>query len=142
MKFSNQYPNLMNHFLENNKLEGPDRHYTNFNNCLPSVNIKEDADAYILDLAAPGYTKSEFDIKLNNNTLTISSEKKQEDNAEKDEKYTTKEFSFKSFKRSFTLPLTVDREQISASYENGILSLSIPKKEEAKPKPEKQIDIA
>ncbi|WP_317168457.1 Hsp20/alpha crystallin family protein [Costertonia aggregata] len=87
-------------------------------------------------------SKKDFDINVENNTLSISAESKTE-NEEKDEngKYTKREFSFSSFKRSFSLPDSVSDEDIKASYENGILKLSIPKKEEARPKPPRQIAI-
>jgi HSP20 family protein len=74
--------------------------------------------------------------------LTISSEKKNENETKEGETYTRREYSYQSFSRSFTLPKTVDAEKISAKYENGVLSLAIPKKEEAKPKPVKQITIS
>ncbi|MEM6738070.1 MAG: Hsp20/alpha crystallin family protein [Bacteroidota bacterium] len=107
---------------------------------LPKVNIKEDHDAFVVEMAAPGMSKGDFNIELDNNLLTISSEK-QEETKNEDEKYSRKEFSYQSFQRSFTLPESADGEKISASYENGILHVGIPKKEEAKPKPAKTISI-
>ena len=92
-------------------------------------------------MAAPGLTKDDFKINIENELLTVSAEKKSEQN-EKTEKYTRKEFSLTSFKRSFTLPDFADVEKIAASYENGIMALVIPKKEEAKPKPVREIRIA
>ena len=73
--------------------------------------------------------------------LTISSEKKTENETKEGEQFTRREFSYQSFSRSFTLPETVESEKIKAKYDNGILKLNIPKKEEAKPKPVKQIEI-
>lgn len=108
---------------------------------LPKVNIKEDNDGFAVEMAAPGMAKDDFNIKLDNNLLTISSEKKEE-NKNENEKYSRREFSYQSFQRSFTLPDTADEEKISASYENGILRVGIPKKEEAKPKPAKTISIS
>jgi len=109
---------------------------------VPAVNVKEADDSFEIQLAAPGMEKENFEINVENNILSISAETKSE-NEEKDEngKYTKREFSFNSFKRSFSLPESVDDEDIKANYENGILKLSIPKKEEARPKPPRQIAI-
>lgn len=98
---------------------------------VPNVNIIENDDNFRLELAAPGLKKEDFKISLDNEMLTISTEKKSE-NTEKNEKYTRKEFSYSSFLRSFTLPEVVDAEKIKANYENGIMTLELPKKEEAK----------
>ncbi len=97
----------------------------------PPVNINETKDAYSIDLAAPGLEKADFNLKLDGNLLTISAEKKQE-NASEDAKSIRKEFSHKSFKRSFTLDDKIDAASISAKYENGILKVTLPKKEETK----------
>lgn len=110
-------------------------------NSVPGVNIIETDDSYKLQMAAPGLKKEDFKIKVENEVLTVSSETKSE-STEKNEKYTRKEFSYGSFLRSFTLPEIVDMEQINANYENGILSLVLPKKEEAKPKAPKEIKIS
>jgi len=92
-------------------------------------------------MSAPGLEKKDFKIELNNSVLTISSEKKVENETKDDQQFTRREFSYQSFSRSFNLPETVESEKIAAKYENGILSINIPKKEEAKPKPVKQIEI-
>ena len=108
---------------------------------VPSVNIKEGKDEYAIEVAAPGFDKKDFRIDLNNNVLEISSEKEvKEEN--KDEKVMRREFRYSSFKRSFTLPDTADTDKIKASYKDGILSIIIPKKEEAKVKPVRQISIS
>ena len=88
--------------------------------------------------------KEDFKIEVENDLLTISSEQSNEVVDEKEEnkvKYTRKEFSFSSFKRSFTLPETINVDAIKASYENGILSFNLPKKEEALPKPKRLIEL-
>ena len=97
----------------------------------PPVNILENANAYQLDVAAPGMGKADFNVKLDGNLLTISAEKKEET---KDEtaKSIRREFSHKSFKRSFTLDEKIDATNIAAKYENGILKVTLPKKEETK----------
>ncbi len=107
---------------------------------LPKVNVKENDDEYNIEVAAPGMSKDDFDVNVNNNVLIISSEKKNEENEEKDN-YRRREFSYSSFQRSFTLPDTVDGDNIKAKYENGVLNLVVPKREEAKPKPPKRVEI-
>ena len=93
-----------------------------------SVNIHETDDAYHLELNAPGREKADFSIKLDNNVLTVSTEKKEEPTVE-NEKLIRSEFGLKSFKRSFTLNEKIDTENIAARYENGILKIELPKKE-------------
>ncbi|MGD1958481.1 MAG: Hsp20/alpha crystallin family protein [Fulvivirga sp.] len=105
----------------------------------PAVNIREDEDAYHVELAAPGVDKKDFKVELDNDLLTISFEKKEE----KEEKgaYTKREFSNQSFSRSFNLPKSVENSKIAAKYIDGVLNLDIPKKEEAKQKPSRLIKI-
>lgn len=107
---------------------------------MPAVNIFEDTEGFKIDLAAPGLDKSDFKIEIKNNVLTISSEKetKKEEN---NEKFMRKEFNYCTFKRSFSLPQTADTDKITAVHNNGILSVSILKKEEAKERPLRQIDV-
>ncbi len=113
----------------------------NENVTLPSVNIKEGKEDFSIEVAAPGFDKKDFRVDLNNNILEISSEKelKQEEN---DAKIMRREFRYSSFKRTFTLPDTADTDKIKAEYKDGILSITIPKKDEAKVKPVKQISIS
>ncbi len=117
---------------------------TNFsetNTTLPAVNIKETENEFIVDVAVPGMEKKDFKIDLDNDVLTISSEKTV-NNEESKENYTRKEYSYRSFKRSFTLPQgIVNRENIEAVYKSGELKITIPKLEEAKPKPIKLIEV-
>lgn len=103
------------------------------NSFSPAVNVVESKDNFRLEFAVPGFTKNDFNVKLDGNLLTVSAEKKKEVNKE-DEKFTMKEFSQTSFSRTFTLPESVDDAKIAAEYSDGILKLMIPKKEEAKPK--------
>ncbi|MEP5254092.1 MAG: Hsp20/alpha crystallin family protein [Winogradskyella arenosi] len=116
---------------------------SNFNTgmTLPQVNIKETADAFIVDMAVPGLKKSDFQIDLDNDLLSISTETKEE-NEHKDANYTRREFGYASFKRSFNLPESIDEDAINARYEDGILSILLPKKEEAKQKPVRNIEIS
>src|SRR5688572_20049376 len=116
----------------------PSSYREDFKQAVP-VNIRETATSYLLDVIAPGLTKEDFQIKLEDNLLTIVVDKKEE--AEKEgEKYIRREFKFQVFKRSFTLDEKINAEEISAQYVNGILTLNLPKKEEVKPTT-KQITI-
>jgi len=141
VRFSNQVPSVFDRLFEGDLFDWSNRNFSPTNTTLPSVNIKETADAYEVEVAAPGFDKSDFKLELNHEMLTILSEKKTENEAKEGEQYTKREFSYQSFSRSFTLPQTADGERISANYENGILRVSIPKKEEAKPKPMRVIEI-
>ena len=107
---------------------------------VPAVNITESPDAFLVELAVPGMKKSDFNINLDNGLLTISSQVQTEDN-ENAENYTRKEFSYRSFKRTFTMPDSVNGEKISAKYLDGILAITLPKRDDAKPKPVRTISI-
>jgi len=108
---------------------------------IPAVNIIENKDEFAIEVAAPGLEKKDFAIDLNNNLLTISSQKEWK-NEENSDKFMRREFSYTSFKRSFSLPETADSNKIKATYKEGILTINIPKKEEAKEKPARQISIS
>ena len=108
--------------------------------CIPAVNIIEGKDEFRIEVAAPGLDKKDFTIDVKNNVLFISSEKREEDE-KKEEKIMRREFSYSSFKRSFSLPDSVDSDKISASHKDGVLSIMIPKREEAKEKLPRQIRI-
>ena len=107
---------------------------------LPAVNISEGENEFTIEVAAPGLEKKDFKIDFDNNCLTIASAR-EDKNDEIQDQYTRREFRYNSFSRSFTLPETVDAESISALHKNGVLNVSIPKKEEAKAKPARQIAI-
>ncbi|MAN60177.1 MAG: heat-shock protein [Flavobacteriaceae bacterium] len=126
--------------LLNNDL--PSVFQSNFNSgmSLPKVNISEKDDAYTVDMAAPGMKKDDFNIEIDNQVLTISSEQKNEKKTE-ESNYTRREFGYASFKRSFTLPESVDDGKIEAKYNEGILTITLPKREEAKKKPARSIKI-
>ncbi len=136
----NLFPGLFD--LTREWLDWNNNNYSSTGTSIPAVNIRETNDSFEVEMAAPGMTKKDFKIELDNNLLTIYSEMQQEMEKKEGERYTRKEFSYQSFQRSFTLPKeVVDPEKINARYENGVLHLSIPKKEEAKPRPPKQIAI-
>lgn len=108
---------------------------------MPSVNITENDDAFLLELAAPGLTKEDFKITLNNDQLEITVSKEHKSEEKEEGKWYRKEFNYSSFKRSFNINDTINTENINAEYLNGILKLTLPKKEEAKPKAPKTIAI-
>jgi HSP20 family protein len=112
----------------------------NFGNTFPAVNIRENERDFEVEIAVPGKKKEDFNIEVDNNVLTVSLEYKKEEEV-KEDNYTRREFSFNSFKRAFTLPETVNEEKINASYTDGILRFTLPKKEEALPKPKRLIEI-
>ena len=103
------------------------------NNFSPAVNVVEGKDNFRLEFSVPGFARNDFNVKLDNNLLTVSAEKKNEVNKD-EENYTMREFSHSSFSRTFTLPETVDGNKIAAEYTDGILKLVLPKKEEVKQK--------
>lgn len=98
---------------------------------VPAVNVVENQNEYKVSLAAPGLKKSDFQIDIEGNMLSIQSEK-EDTKEEKDEQFTRKEFMYSSFSRSFTLPEDVKQDKIDAVYEDGVLKITLPKKEDAK----------
>ncbi len=108
----------------------------------PAVNVKETNDDFMIEVAAPGLDKKDFKVDIDNNMLTISSEKEFKNEEKEEGRYMRREFSYTSFSRSFSLPNAVDAEKINAKHKDGILMITIPKKDEAKRKPPKQIEIS
>lgn len=110
---------------------------------IPAVNVVEHQDGFRIDVAAPGLKKDDFKLNLNHNNLIISGHQETQDGEQNKnaERYTRREFSYSSFQRTFMLPSSVDAEQIQATYVNGVLRVEIPKREEAKVKPARQIEI-
>lgn len=100
-------------------------------NTIPAVNILDNKDHYQLSLAAPGLKKADFRIDIDGNMLTISCEK-EDTKEEKNARHTRKEYNYSSFSRSFTIPDEVQKDKIEAEYDDGVLKVSLPKKEEAK----------
>ena len=106
-----------------------------------SVNIVENDNEYGLELVAPGFEKENFSLKIENNELIISAEVKTEEN-EENKNYNRREYKAQSFTRSFTLPENeIDEQHVKANYVNGVLKVALPKREEAKPKAPKLIEI-
>ncbi|AKA34215.1 Hsp20/alpha crystallin family protein [Flagellimonas lutaonensis] len=107
----------------------------------PALNIKETDDDFEIELAAPGFSKKDFNVTIDDGCLNISAEKKHSEE-EKEDNYTRREFSYNSFERSLQLPESVKEEEIKAKYDDGILSFKLAKKEEAKKRPPKVIEVA
>lgn len=107
---------------------------------VPAVNITEHKDEYLVSMAVPGLKKEDFKIAIDGNMLTISSEK-EEKKEEKDENYTRKEYNYSSFSRSFTIPEVINQEKIDARYEDGVLKISLPRREQTKKVSSKQIVV-
>ena len=140
VRFNSEMPelaNIMNNLFDRSPLFPHADH-----SFQPAVNVTETADNYLLEFAVPGFKKEDFKVEVNNHVLTVSTEieevKREEGNV-----YTRREFAVKPFSRSFNLSKQrIDDGQIEARYENGILALRLAKREEAKPKPSRLIDIA
>ena len=107
---------------------------------VPAVNISEMKDEYQVSVAVPGMKKDDFKIDVEGNVLTISSEK-EESTEDKDGQYTRREYNYSSFTRSFTLPDEVNKEKIEAKYEDGVLKINMPRKDEAKKLLAKQVPV-
>jgi HSP20 family protein len=132
--FSNMMDDVFNNSISN--LVGSDLEVT-----MPATNIIENNENYILMLAAPGLEKQDFDVSLEKGMLIISGNKNNGQEEKETEKWIRKEFNFSSFRRSFKLTDVVDFEHIQAEYTNGILVLTLPKKEEVKTKAPRSIEI-
>ncbi|HRO46672.1 Hsp20/alpha crystallin family protein [Agriterribacter sp.] len=124
-------PSLSGDFFNKSLLDLFDDGFSSRVMNVPAVNIVERKDDYLVSMAAPGLKKEDFKIDVEGDLLAVRSEK-EEENEEKDEKYTRREYSYSSFERSFTLPDEVNKDKIDAHYQDGVLKLVLPKKEEAK----------
>jgi HSP20 family protein len=137
-------PSLIEDFFLRDLLDSSNGNWRSNGASLPAVNVAETNDAFTIEVAAPGMKRGDFHVELDNHVLTISSnreEKKEDVNDES--RYTRREFSYQSFQRSFALPENkIEGDKVSAKYTDGILHITVPKKEEAKVKPPKQISIS
>ncbi len=145
VRSSNHLPSLIENFFGRDMNDFFNSNTPTMSN-VPAVNVVEHQDGFRIDVAAPGLKKDDFKLNLNHNNLTISAyqQAQKEENEGQDkpgEKYTRREFSYSSFQRTFTLPTSVDADRIQASYTDGVLKIEIPKREEAKVKPPRQIEI-
>lgn len=136
------FPSLFDDFLNRDIFNWGLSNFSDTGTTIPAVNIKETSDNYEVEVAAPGMAKKDFKVLLDGNNLTISSEKTSEKEQSDEVRYNSREFSYQSFSRTFTLQKdVVDTEKIQAKYEDGVLHLLIPKKEQAKQKQPKVIEI-
>ena len=135
------FPSFIDNFFSRDLMDWNNSNFSSTNSTIPAVNIKENDESFIIEVAAPGMSKENFAVNLDGDRLLISSERR-DDKEEQDGNYSRREFSYQSFNRSFTIPEgTVDGDRIVAKYNDGILIITLPKKEEVKPKPAKRIDI-
>lgn len=136
------FPSLIDRFFEGDLMDWNNSNFAGMNSTLPAVNVLENDDEYQIDVAAPGLNKGDFHVNYDNGRLVISSEKKAEHEEKEGEKVARREFSYQSFQRSFAVPEnTVDPDKIAAQYKDGILHVTLPKREEARPKPAREIRI-
>lgn len=119
------FPTFFNDFFRDDFLNTELPRHT----AVPAVNVKENDESFDLELAAPGFNKGDFNVEVKDNTLTISSTQKERKEENEKGKYTRREFSFRSFRRMFHLPKTVNKDAIKADYKDGILNVNIPKSE-------------
>ncbi len=130
------FPSLVDEFVNKDwNIELPSLSTT-----LPAVNIIEKEKEYKIELAVPGMRKDHFEIEMEEGILSISANRDEEKTSEKG-KFTRREFSYNSFRRSFTIPESVDPAKIDANYAKGVLFISLPKRKEALPQPKKLISI-
>jgi len=135
------FPSFFDNLFSRDLMDWNNSNFSSTNSTLPAVNIREDEDSFMIEVAAPGLARENFKVNLDRNRLVISSEQKAE-KSENGKKYSRREFSYQSFERSFTLPEgSVDGDKISAKYMDGILLVTLPKREEVKPKPAREIEI-
>ncbi|MCK9410925.1 MAG: Hsp20/alpha crystallin family protein [Prolixibacteraceae bacterium] len=135
------YPSVFNQLFNRELVDWSNAGFSSEDSTLPAVNILEDDNRIQIEVAAPGMKKEDFKIDLEHNRLTVSAEVSTE-NSESGERYSRKEFSYRSFRRLFNIPVeTINGDQIEAAYKDGILLVTLPKREELKPKPARAIEI-
>lgn len=139
----NDMPALFNDVFTRDLWNWGTENNSSTNTTIPSINVKETNDNFEVEVAAPGMSKKDFKVELDGSLLTITSERQTNNEEKEGERFTRREFSYQSFQRTFRLPKeVVDEDKIQARYENGLLMLTIPKKEHAKQKPPRMIEIA
>jgi HSP20 family protein len=137
-------PSLIEDFFNRDLVDSSVFNWRETGATMPAVNIAETNEDYLIEVAAPGMKRENFKVELDNNVLTIASHIENEREEKNDKSnFTRREFNYQSFQRSFSLPENkVEGEKISAKYSDGILYVTVPKKEEAKVKPARQISIS
>lgn len=139
---SNYLPSFVDRFFGNELTDWRMNNFTSPNSSMPAVNVRETDDDYLIDVAAPGMKKEDFKINFQNNLLTISSEK-EEEKEKKETDYSRREFNYQSFQRTFSVKETkIEADKINAKYIDGVLHIKLPKKEEVKPRPPKDIKVS
>lgn len=133
-KQNSRFPSIMEELFNNNW----NASISDYSNSKPAVNVKEDDKSFTLQIAAPGINKNDFEISLENRVLSIEVVKKDEHDVND---FTSKEFDYNSFKRSFSIPKSIELLKINASYINGILKINLPKNKEDQLQPKKFIKI-
>lgn len=135
------YPNVFNQLFNRELIDWTNTGFSAEDTTLPAVNILEDENRIQIEVAAPGMKKEDFKIDLDRNRLTISAEVTSE-NGESNDRYSRKEFNYRSFRRLFNIPVeTINGDRVEAAYKDGILVVTLPKREELKPKPARAIEI-
>ena len=138
----NWLPSIFDDMFKTDWMDNGSSGMSRIGTSVPAVNIAENDDSFILEVAAPGKTKKDFNLELDNGVLTISSEdKKENETKENGGRFTRREFSYSSFKRAFSLPETVEADKITAQYKEGVLVINLPKREDAKVQAKRMIDI-
>ena len=141
------FPSIVNDFFESGRMfpslldmDGDLLDFYTPSNRIPGVNIVENDKDFTFEMAAPGFQKNDFKVEIEDNVLNITAEKEEQEE-EEDKNYKRKEYSYNSFTRSFTLPENSITEKLDAKYENGILKLTLPKKEITVSKAAKEIKV-
>jgi HSP20 family protein len=135
------YPSVFNQLFNRELVDWTNAGFSAEDTTLPAVNILEDENGIKIEMAAPGLKKEDFKIDLDRNRLTISAEVTSEQ-GENNDRYSRKEFNYRTFRRLFNIPVeTINGDLVQAAYKDGILTVTLPKREELKPKPARAIEI-
>ncbi len=136
-------PSIFDKFFDGELMDWNRTNFSSTNSTLPAVNVLENHNEFLIEVAAPGMKKEDFKVQYDNGSLTISSEHKNKYEQKEGEKVSRREFSYQSFQRSFSVAENaVDADKIKANYKDGILFITLPKREEIKPKPSREIKIS
>ncbi|MEO8148373.1 MAG: Hsp20/alpha crystallin family protein [Bacteroidia bacterium] len=141
MNKGNLFPTVFSDFFKPDRFFNPTWLEGEFEQTMPAVNIKENGKQFFIEVAAPGFNKNDFKVNVEDDMLTISAEKREE-RSEENERFTRKEYFYNTFSRTFNLPQNSNFDKLDAKYENGILKLTLPKKEETKVSLKKEIKVA
>ena len=141
-RLSSSIPSFIDSFFNRDWSDWNNMNFSGMNQTLPACNIREENDHFLIEVAAPGLTRDDFKVSVVNNQLLVSCEKRSSEDERSEKGYTRHEFSYETFQRAFSLPEgQINGDNISAKYQNGILYLTLPKREEVRTKPAKEIQI-